>query len=70
MEDWLLMALITHPDGKILRKLSGKDSFHTSDDKFHVKFEDVSSLPETIGEADTETEAVVLNTCQLPVHRI
>ena len=57
MEDWLLMALITHPDGKILRKLSGKDSFHTSDDKFHVKFEDVSSLPETIGEADTETEA-------------
>ncbi|WP_044974465.1 helicase-exonuclease AddAB subunit AddA [Ruminococcus sp. HUN007] len=58
MEDWLLMALITHPDGKKLRELSGKDMFFVSDEKFRVEFEEASAMSEVTGEADTETEEI------------
>ena len=54
MEDWLLMALVTHPDGRKLRELSGKDMFFVSDDKFKVEFEDAASLHDLMEETDAE----------------
>ncbi|MBP0962304.1 MAG: PD-(D/E)XK nuclease family protein, partial [Oscillospiraceae bacterium] len=58
MEDWLLMALVTHPDGKKLRELSGKDMFFVSDEKFPVEFEDAASLPDVTEETDAEKEEI------------
>ncbi len=56
MEDWLLMALITHPDGKKLRELSGKDMFFVSSENFRVEFEDASDQSEVTEEVMAETE--------------
>lgn len=61
MSDWLLMALITHRDGKILRELSGYDMFYTSGSSFDIDFvrvneDDIYAEDKTSNISETETE--------------
>ncbi|MBE6852045.1 MAG: helicase-exonuclease AddAB subunit AddA [Ruminococcus sp.] len=42
MGDWLIMSLMTHPDGKILRELSGYNMFHAEKSDFNILFYEFS----------------------------
>ena len=61
MEDWLLMTLITHKNGNILRNLSGYDMFWTSASDFKLNFTEIypEEKDEKSEEKETEKEQIL-----------
>lgn len=55
MSDWILMALMTHRDGKVLREMSDYDMFWVSDDVPDIEIENIST-DEMINPAETEND--------------
>lgn len=59
MADWLLMAFMTHRDGKILREMSGYDQFVTQDADFKILFTEVNAELSEQNEDETVPENIL-----------
>lgn len=53
MQDWLLMSLLTHRNGNLLRELSEYDMFFIEDTGFEINFTEVNAASETAEEEKT-----------------